>query len=588
MKNKMRNNFITYSLSFACILVLISSCKKALDLAPEDKLDGTNAYKTVADADAAVIGIYGKFAALGKEYVLMNELRADLVDVTENADPYLQQITNHDVKVDNPYISPRPFYEVIANCNDALKNFKIMVKESRMSVDEYEKRYSDIGALRSWLYFQMGIQYGSIPYITKSIENVNDLKSIDAYPKISFDVLLDSLITFTEALPYKESYAYPATSTLVFTADGSSTNKVFINKPYLLGDLNLWKGNYYKAAQWYKKIMSAEDNSTNLNVLYDSYRIIYSDSYAEHTVSYLRSQEESSLVNSPTTGWRAMFSLPNTNRSWNTEWVWSIPYNSAFLPGNPFIELCSASYGKYMIKPSNRILNLWNSQAQSNGIPYDARGVLSVRTVTGKPEIRKFIDADDASPLTLINRGGSWNITRAAAIHLKFAEAANRDGQSKLGWALLNQGIQRTFYQGTYVNGSISPATLAELNTEITPYPEGSPYYFDARLNTAVARGLWYRNIGVRTRANMPDINISFQTDMIGLESKLIEESARELAFEGSRWQDLMRVARRRNDPSFLADRVYDKLLKDGNPNAGAVRTKLMDPANWYLPFKMD
>ena len=72
---------------------------------------------------------------------------------------------------------------------------------------------------------------------------------------------------------------------------------------------------------------------------------------------------------------------------------------------------------------------------------------------------------------------------------------------------------------------------------------------------------------------------------MITTENNIIAEAALELAYEGNRWEDLVRIARRRNDPSFLADKIYDKLSKEGNANAADVRTKLMNPNNWYLPF---
>jgi len=72
---------------------------------------------------------------------------------------------------------------------------------------------------------------------------------------------------------------------------------------------------------------------------------------------------------------------------------------------------------------------------------------------------------------------------------------------------------------------------------------------------------------------------------LLSIESGLVKEGALENAFEGTRWPDLVRVALRRNDPAFLADKIYSKLLKDGTPNAAAIRTKLMTPANWYLPF---
>jgi hypothetical protein len=55
-----------------------------------------------------------------------------------------------------------------------------------------------------------------------------------------------------------------------------------------------------------------------------------------------------------------------------------------------------------------------------------------------------------------------------------------------------------------------------------------------------------------------------------------------ELAFEGKRWFDLMRVARRRNDPMYLANKVAAKF---SDPvQAEAIRNKLSNMQNWYLP----
>jgi hypothetical protein len=52
---------ITSCLLFVLVLSSILSCKKAFDIEPEDALEASQTYRNVYDADAAVLGIYGKF-----------------------------------------------------------------------------------------------------------------------------------------------------------------------------------------------------------------------------------------------------------------------------------------------------------------------------------------------------------------------------------------------------------------------------------------------------------------------------------------------------------------------------------------------
>ncbi|TCC91752.1 RagB/SusD family nutrient uptake outer membrane protein [Pedobacter frigiditerrae] len=583
MYNKRMMDFNKKVIAIVVVALLATgswSCKKEDNEAPEDKLDISNAYRNSSDADAAVIGIYGQFLGLHKTFILQNELRGDLMDVTANADQNLKALSNHTATKDNPYIDPRPYYTVILNCNDALKNFQLMVRDKKMSVDDYNKHYSDIGALRSYIYLQLGIQYGSIPYITDPVEKVDDVKNLSSFPRITFDQLLDKLIAFTEALPYKEVYAYPTGNPLVTTIDGSFTERMFISKPSILGDLYLWKNNYVKAAESYIKIFDYENTNPEFNKSFSWYKVVYTaDQWADATVRYGRYQDEATLLFE--SGWRTMFTLPTTNRIWQAEFLWGIPYSSNFKPGNPMFELCSQQYGKYLVKPSQVIIESWNAQRQNSGIPYDARGRLSYSTSAAGPEITKF--TGNTLPASAFNKGGTWGIYRATLLHLRYAEAANRDGKGKLGWALLNNGIINTFYNGTRnAAGAPAPVSFDDIASMRTPY--AAPYFMDASSNTDF-RGPWYRSTGIRGRAGITNLDVALQTDVLGLEGKLIDEGALETAFEGNRWPDLVRIATRENNPAFLADRVYQKLLKAGDPNAAATRTKLMNPANWYLPF---
>ena len=90
-------------------LMLTFSCKKMLDIAPEDQVDITNHYRNVYDANAAVIGIYGQLMGIADRFIVLNELRADLMSPTVNADQFLREINTHNVSANNPWADPKPF-----------------------------------------------------------------------------------------------------------------------------------------------------------------------------------------------------------------------------------------------------------------------------------------------------------------------------------------------------------------------------------------------------------------------------------------------------------------------------------------------
>jgi hypothetical protein len=572
--------------SVIALSVIISgtvSCKKFLDVQPEDKLVGEQMYRDVFDADAAVLGVYGKLMNVAKQYIVLNELRADLMSVTVNADPYLREIGTSKVTEGNPYANPKPFYEVILNCNDVLKNFDIMLKDKKFSQDDYNQRYSDVGAIRSWVYLQLGIQFGNVPYITDPLDNIDDVKDASKFPKVSFDDLLDKLIAFTEALPYKKPYA--TGNSLVITVDGYNTAKFFINKECLLGDLNLWKGNYTQAATYYKSVMETGTPSGNDNEKFDTYRVKYAEvtSHNDLAVGYIRfsEQDATSLVDNNTQGWKSMF-IRGQDVLWNTEWIWVLPFSKDFKPANPFIDLFSNRGGSYLVKPSRQAIDMWDAQKQNNGIPYDARGKkFTYNELGGQPVIMKYIynylDPLTLQPVDFFEKQGQWFLYRAATLHLRFAEAANRDNRHKLANALLNTGIQNA-----YTEDGVTDVTNIEQTHDVPPYD------FDARMGDYPRfRSPWHRNGGVRGRAYVQPAPVVGDST-ISIEDNLIREAGLELAYEGYRWADLIRIAKRRNDPAFLADKIYEKLLKEGNGKAGEVRTRLMNPDNWYLPFRWE
>lgn len=557
----------------ALVLVLLagtwlSSCKKILNVQPKGVVDAADMYRDLNDANAAVIGIYGKFMNLAEPYVLLNGLRADLMTTTSGSDAWLKQLNEHDVTADNPYIDPRPFYEVILNCNDALYNLDKMLAEKRIKQAPYDAIYSDVASLRCWVYLELGIQYGNVPYVTDPLATESAMENIKLMPKVSFTELLDRLIQTMESLPSLDPY--PSGNSLITSIDGYSTNKFFINKEMLLGKLYLWKGMYHKAAMAFKDVM--ETGATG--DLY-TYRVTGSSKGDNNdlAVGYIRYQElnQSSLIDNNSQGWRSIFAR-NEDALFNDEWIWYLPFDNTFNSNDPFINLFSNRGGSYLVKPSQAAMDNWNSQLQKNNFPYDARGKFTWRSLDGQPVIMKYLynylDPTGFYPVGEFTKKGKWFLERAASLHLYYAEAANRDGQHALAYALVNQGL----------------TTIPGKQTG-----EGFPYDFDARKsNIPPVLGNWCLNAGIRGRADLySDTLASTEDSTTAIENMIVSEAALELAYEGRRWPDLVRISLRRNDPAFLADKVYTMLLKENDPRAATVKAKLMNEQNWYLPFDL-
>jgi hypothetical protein len=68
------------------------------------------------------------------------------------------------------------------------------------------------------------------------------------------------------------------------------------------------------------------------------------------------------------------------------------------------------------------------------------------------------------------------------------------------------------------------------------------------------------------------------------VENLICDENALETAFEGNRFFDLVRIAKRRNDASWLADKIANR--KGSTKYDATLYDLVKKPENWYLPLK--
>src|SRR5215211_7620592 len=111
------------SIKIIAVAMLLSaiSCKKWLDLQPQDGITGAEFWKTKEQVQSAVIGCYasllGGSRPLGELFFIWGELRADMVSSTIATTNEEIDIINVSILDRNSFLNWRPVYQTINYCN---------------------------------------------------------------------------------------------------------------------------------------------------------------------------------------------------------------------------------------------------------------------------------------------------------------------------------------------------------------------------------------------------------------------------------------------------------------------------------------
>ena len=173
---------------------------------------------------------------------------------------------------------------------------------------------------------------------------------------------------------------------------------------------------------------------------------------------------------------------------------------------------------------------------------------------------------------------------RVSMVYLRYAEALNRAGYPQSAFAVLKYGLYPTTVS-KYIDEEERTAAAKLIGFDVDNFTEENTMGIHSRgCGWAECDTLYRLPEPLEPKATRAD-TVNYQIPLV--EDMIVNEMALEGAFEGYRFFDLMRVALRRNDPAYLADRVYKR---DGLDNVGTVKgtikKDLYDPKNWYFSFK--
>ena len=249
---------------------LFSSCKDMLQV-DSNRVEYEFDKLTLNDSVFSVLGILKSVQEVGDRQVLLNELRADLLSISEKkAVVDIQELSKSIFNVEtNKYLDVKDYYSIINNCNIYLARVDTTLEKNniRLMLPEYVA----VKSVRAWTYLQLAINYNNVPYFTEPIFTHSAAEEVLNQPMLTRDEIISKLIA--DILPYENPAAYPMPA---WDKDGKvlkfgygdngtevETKRLFVPIRMLLGELYLWKGDYKNAARFfYAQIAGTGTNET--------------------------------------------------------------------------------------------------------------------------------------------------------------------------------------------------------------------------------------------------------------------------------------------------------------------------------------
>jgi len=524
-------------------------CSNLLDV-DSNRLVFPDGYQMNASNDTlySMFAIFSQLEKVADSYVILGELRGDLMDVTPSSNVYLKEINDFKISSNNPYANKlKDYYSVINNCNYVIHNIDTSVVKGGVKV--MYKEYAACKAIRAWVYMQVVLNYGTAIYYEQPLLTIQDAEKVQKLTPLTITELAPILIN--DITPWKDVQI--SSLGMIYTHYMMDS---FFRIRFLLGDLYLWTGQYENAANEYYDLMFK--NQYLVNNFYTSTREVTNNAFTGNmTYSWLNSFSPSYT--------EQITSISSTNQYSKNFELDSLVINNMITPSAISIQ----NWDKQMYFNSNSLDTIGDLRKYGSVSIYPASMDLSNRsTATTKNYIYKLILMN---PIRDKKETDKQIIPyRVTLLYLRYAEAVNRIGKPNLAMAVLKNGLNRANMN----NKKIIPQH--ELGSSVPNYMNFNDVRFDVNIGVRM-HGCGKVNLDT-TYYIIPKLN-ALQDSVLYVENLIQQELALETAFEGNRFQDLMRMAIHRDDNAFLANLVS---LKYGD-NKAAIKTKLMDRANWYL-----
>jgi len=573
---------IRFTFIIMCMLLIsMPACNKILDVKPDSSnLLITQTFKTKDDALSAFTGCYALMQNVVDQIYIAGEMQGELVSPARGCDsiPFLKQILNNDVNPQNPYTDYSKFYKLIAACNGAIQGYDNLCNinpDFGSDLRDLYKAHAII--IRAWTYLQLVKIWGDVPYISNNVYDLSTLTDVAASP--SSEILTKIANDVNLQLPRSD----------VFVSNGTNMF-TYPTVRMLLCEIYMWNQQYENAYDIVKKFLPFINNPP---FSVDGSQVFY---------SYFESFRYAG------TAWLTKYNFSKANS--NVTAGQYIAFDGTRGQKNSIVRWCNNRGNSiYAIKPSTWAIKNWAMQPRDSMLCWLApmnrnqnwpelpnKGFLASKfkgdwfrggggtfingndtyTVTAGSYLVDGTDTIIAKPLiktpTSVNVNiTAWGINGTPGAFVSAVTLYNVTRRSALN---LDPYTQDDLQFGLWGEGWVQLWT-AELLNQLGRSREALTILNTRGGNLSSIR----RRVGLTPLLTdvVDDGNMKRKVD-----DAILNEMSLESAFEGYRWFDLVRFAKRYNDPTIIANTVA---LKYPASQQAIIKSRLSDPNRWFFPY---